>query len=129
MAQPKLTVAVAANMQYTIQELIAEYNKTEKQRSMWCWDHRVSLRNKILNGAPFDIFISADKDFLKNWPAVISPPEPPKVYAQGLLVLWSVKPAIQPAKGPEAADQHKYQKHRHCQSENGALWQCCGIYS
>ncbi len=34
MAQAKLTVAVAANMQYTIQELITEYNKTEKRRSM-----------------------------------------------------------------------------------------------
>jgi molybdate transport system substrate-binding protein len=56
------------------------------------------LTQQIQNGAPFDIFISADTAFPQKLAAGHFTLEPPKVYAQGLLVLWSVKPDIQPAK-------------------------------
>jgi molybdate transport system substrate-binding protein len=56
------------------------------------------LTQQIMNGAPFDLFISADKAFPQNLADHHFTLQPPKVYAQGLLVLWSAKPAIQPAK-------------------------------
>jgi molybdate transport system substrate-binding protein len=97
-AQPKITVAVAANMQYTIQELVAEFNKTDKIKIEIVLGPSGKLTQQIQNGAPFDIFISADKEFPQKLAANKLTLEAPKVYAQGLLVLWSVKPNIQPAK-------------------------------
>ena len=98
LAQPKITVAVAANMQYTIQELIAEYNKTDKTKIEVVLGASGKLTQQIQNGAPFDIFISADKEFPQKLAANKLTLETPKVYAQGLLVLWSARPNIQPAK-------------------------------
>jgi molybdate transport system substrate-binding protein len=97
-AQTKLTVAVAANMQYTMQELIVEYNKTDKTKIDIVLGASGKLTQQIQNGAPFDIFISADKAFPQKIADGQLALETPKVYAQGLLVLWSVKPTIQPAK-------------------------------
>lgn len=97
-AQPKLTVAVAANMQYTIQELISEFNKTDKIKIDVVLGASGKLTRQIQNGAPFDIFISADKEFPQKLANSHFTLEPPKVYARGLLVLWSVKPTVQPAK-------------------------------
>ena len=98
LAQPKLTVAVAANMQYTIQELITEFNKTNKTKIDVVLGASGKLTQQILNGAPFDIFISADAAFPQKLSDSHFTLEAPKVYARGLLVLWSVKPGIQPAK-------------------------------
>jgi len=98
LAQPKLTVAVAANMQYTIQELITEFNKTNKTKIDVVLGASGKLTQQVLNGAPFDIFISADAAFPQKLADSHFTLEAPKVYAQGLLVLWSVKPTIQPAK-------------------------------
>ncbi|OQP57174.1 molybdate ABC transporter substrate-binding protein [Niastella vici] len=97
-AQTKLTVAVAANMQYTMQELKAEFNKTDKTTIDVVVGASGKLTQQIQHGAPFDIFISADKEYPQKLADNHLTLEPPKVYAQGLLVLWSVKPAIQPAK-------------------------------
>ncbi|OQP40834.1 molybdate ABC transporter substrate-binding protein [Niastella yeongjuensis] len=98
LAQQKLTVAVAANMQYTIQELIKEFNKTNKTKIEVVLGASGKLTQQILNGAPFDIFISADVAFPDKLEDYNYTLEDPKVYAQGVLVLWSAKPAIQPAK-------------------------------
>ncbi|MBO9201865.1 MULTISPECIES: molybdate ABC transporter substrate-binding protein [Niastella] len=98
LAQSKLTIAVAANMQYTIQELITEFNKANKTKIDVVLGASGKLTQQVLNGAPFDIFISADKEFPQKLADNHFTLEPPKVYAQGLLVLWSVKPNIQPAK-------------------------------
>jgi molybdate transport system substrate-binding protein len=98
LAQSKITVAVAANMQYTIRELIKEFNKTDKTTIDVVLGASGKLTQQIQNGAPFDIFISADKEFPQKLAGNHFTLEPPKVYAQGLLVLWSARPAIQPAK-------------------------------
>jgi len=97
-AQAKLTVAVAANMQYAMQDLITEFNKTDKTTIDVVLGASGKLTQQIRNGAPFDIFISADTAFPQKLADGRFTLEPPKVYAQGLLVLWSVRPAIQPAK-------------------------------
>ncbi len=97
-AQSKLTVAVAANMQYTMQELVAEFNKTDKTRIDIVLGASGKLTQQIQNGAPFDIFISADKEYPQKLAGNKFTLEPPKVYAQGVLVLWSAKPNIQPTR-------------------------------
>jgi molybdate transport system substrate-binding protein len=93
----KLTVAVAANMRYTIEALIAEYHKTDKTQIGIVLGSSGNLTQQIMQGAPFDIFISADTSFPKRLSDAGFAAEPPKVYATGLLVLWSAKQNINPA--------------------------------
>jgi molybdate transport system substrate-binding protein len=95
-AQAKITVAVAANMQYTMEALKAEFNKTDKTEISVVPGASGKLTQQIMQSAPFDIFISADTAFPKKLADTGFAAEPPKVYAQGLLVLWSAKQNVQP---------------------------------
>jgi len=92
----KLRVAVAANMQYTIQALVAEFNKTDKTEIEVISGASGNLTQQIMGGAPFDIFISADKKYPGELADKGFTIEAPKVYAQGQLVLWSARPGIEP---------------------------------
>jgi len=92
----QLTVAVAANMQYTIKELIAEFNKTDKTKIEVITGASGNLTQQIMGGAPFDIFISADRKYPQELADKGFTAEAPKVYAQGQLVLWSARPGIGP---------------------------------
>jgi molybdate transport system substrate-binding protein len=94
--QNKITVAVAANMKYTINAIITEFNKTDKTQIDLVLGASGKLTQQIIQSAPFDIFISADTVFPKKLADTGFAGETPKVYAQGLLVLWSAKPDIQP---------------------------------
>ncbi len=92
----KITVAVAANLRYTMEALKAEFNKTDKTQIAVVLGASGNLTQQIMQGAPFDIFISADTSFPKRLSDAGLAVAPPKVYAQGLLVLWSTKPNLQP---------------------------------
>src|SRR4249919_276684 len=95
-AQAKITVAVAANMQYAMEALKTEFNKTDKTDISVVLGASGKLTQQIIQSAPFDIFISADTAFPKKLADTGFAAEPPKVYAQGLLVLWSAKQNVQP---------------------------------
>ena len=62
-----ITVAVAANVSYAINELVAEFNKTNPDTKV-----QVTLGSsgkftaQIESGAPFDVFMSADMKFPKS---------------------------------------------------------------
>ena len=92
----QLTVAVAANMQYTIKELIAEFNKTDNTEIEVITGASGNLTQQIMGGAPFDIFVSADEQYPQELADKGFTLEAPKVYAQGQLVLWSARPGIEP---------------------------------
>ncbi len=96
-AQKKITVAVAANMQYAINALIAEYQKTHAIKIDVVLGASGNLTQQITQGAPFDIFVSADTTFPQMLSRKGFAAEPPKVYAQGALVLWTTKPGINPS--------------------------------
>jgi molybdate transport system substrate-binding protein len=96
LAQQKITLAVAANMQYTIEAIKAEYSKTDATEISIVVGASGNLAQQILHGAPFDIFISADTSFPQQIAQASLSAMPPRVYAQGLLVLWSVKKDIVP---------------------------------
>lgn len=97
-AQTKITVAVAANMQYTIEALKTEFNKTDKTQIDIVLGASGKLTQQIMQSAPFDIFISADTAFPQKLFENNLAAELPKVYAQGVLVLWSTKPGIKSVK-------------------------------
>lgn len=87
----QITVAVAANVQYAMEELKADFGKTSGGVVQTVYGASGILAAQIKNGAPFDVFVSADKDFpdsLVRWGYAAANPKP---YAFGKLVLWTIK--------------------------------------
>jgi molybdate transport system substrate-binding protein len=89
-AEP-LTVAIAANLKYVFDDLAAEFKKETGIETKSVLNASGKIATQVRNGAPFDVFMSADMEFpdslYKDGYAVT----PPKPYAYGLLVLWTQK--------------------------------------
>ena len=87
-----ITVAVAANVSYAINELVAEFNKTNPDTKV-----QVTLGSsgkftaQIESGAPFDVFMSADMKFPKSLFEKGLAITEPALYAQGSLAMLSSK--------------------------------------
>lgn len=87
-----ITIAVAANVSYAINELVAEFNKTNPDTKV-----QVTLGSsgkftaQIENGAPFDVFMSADMKFPKALFEKGLATTEPALYAQGSLAMLSSK--------------------------------------
>ncbi len=86
---PSIKVAVSANMQYAIQEIITEFKKKYNCQVDLIVASSGKLTAQIEQGAPYDIFISADSKYplylFEKGLAKIRP----EVYAFGQLVLMS----------------------------------------
>lgn len=100
LARP-LLVAAASDLGYCIDELVAAYRKTAPEVAP-----KVSLGAsgnffaQIRNGAPFEVFLSADMDYPRQLGklgvadgATLTP------YAIGRIALWSLDPQVDPARG------------------------------
>jgi len=94
-AADEIKVAVASNFYPAMKEIILQYESKQSQSSA---DHKIVLISgssgkhyaQIINGAPFDIFFSADKDrptLLEK--KGLSESGSRFTYALGKLVLWS----------------------------------------
>jgi molybdate transport system substrate-binding protein len=87
----EIIVAVAANVQFAVQDL----EKAYEQKSGFAIKTVVSSSGKltaqIQNGAPFDVFLSADMKYPDTLFAAGFADTKPRVYAYGALVLWTMK--------------------------------------
>jgi len=87
-AEP-FTVAIAANLKYVFDDLAAEFKKQTGIEAQSVLNASGKIATQVRQGAPFDVFMSADMEFpeglYKEGFAVTAP----KPYAYGLLVLWS----------------------------------------
>lgn len=95
-AQHKITVAVAANMQYAMEALKDAFNKQNKTDISIVLGASGKLTQQIIAGAPFDVFISADTAFPAKVQAAGMAVAGPANYAQGVLVLWSARGDMKP---------------------------------
>lgn len=87
----KLTIATAANMQYAIMALEQAYERQTGTEVEIILGSSGKLTAQIEQGAPYDLFLSADSKYpLFLYEKGLST-APPKVYAQGELVLWTSK--------------------------------------
>ena len=85
-------LAVAANVSYVIDDLIKEYKKEHNLTKITLSiGSSGKLAAQILNGAPYDIFLSANKEYPQRLYEKGVSKVPPKVYAKGRLVLFSTK--------------------------------------
>ena len=85
-----LKIAVAANFIQATKELTADFEKQTGIKVEATFASSGSLFAQIANGAPYDLFLSADEErpasLLKEGVA-----EQPFVYARGRVVLWSAR--------------------------------------
>ena len=85
-----LNVAVAANVQYTFQELKSNFEDETDLTIREIIGSSGNLTSQIENGAPFDLFLSADMDYPEALYEKGLTHQKPEIYAYGTLVLWTL---------------------------------------
>lgn len=86
-----LTVAIAPNVKFAFDDLQAEFKKESGIDLKPVYAASGALTAQIKNGAPFDVFVSADMSFPEEVFKSGFAAAPPKPYAYGILVLWTAK--------------------------------------
>jgi molybdate transport system substrate-binding protein len=88
--QQTLRIAAAADLQPVLPSLIADYEAESHQHVEASYQSSATLSAQIENGAPFDLFLSADMSFPQKLIAEgLCDSDKPSPYAQGTLVLWT----------------------------------------
>jgi molybdate transport system substrate-binding protein len=86
-----IKIATSANLGYVINPLIKEFQKTHpKIKIQKIVSSSGKLTSQIIHKAPFDIFLSADMKY-PNRLYQLHLSSKPKVYAKGILVIFSKK--------------------------------------
>lgn len=92
-AQP-LTIAAASDLQGVMPEVVVAFEKTTGKQARIVFGSSGNFFTQITNGAPFDLFFSADIDYPRRLAqAGLTTPGTLYEYATGRLVLWSLKGA------------------------------------
>lgn len=86
-----LSVAVAANVQFAFDDLKEEFKKQTGHELKGVFNSSGKFVSQIANGAPFDVFMSADMDYPNVLYQRGFSATAPKIYAYGSLVLWTNK--------------------------------------
>jgi len=91
----ELHVAVAANFTAPLQKLAPMFEKTSGNKLIISPGSSGQLYTQIKQGAPFDVFLSADTDKPRQLESEgLAVPDSRFIYAVGSLVLWSPKPDL-----------------------------------
>ncbi|WP_215225754.1 molybdate ABC transporter substrate-binding protein [Echinicola shivajiensis] len=95
----KLSIATASNMQYAMAALVDKFNDETGMNCDIILGSSGKLTAQIIEGAPYDLFVSADINFPKAVKEAGFARQAPKIYAYGKLVLWAMdeknKPSIE----------------------------------
>lgn len=92
-SEPKLAIAAAANLTHVIGVLNTEFERsTPGAKVEVTFGASGGLFAQIRNGAPFDLFLSADTDYPAQLAAAGgADPASLRVFATGRLVLWTTR--------------------------------------
>jgi molybdate transport system substrate-binding protein len=109
-AQEKISVAVAANFISAFKEIAADFEGKTQIKVEGTFSSTGNLYSQTINGAPYDLFLSADEER----PALLNKDglaDTPFVYAKGQSILWSANEDFCKAKTwPEALKNKKIKK-------------------
>lgn len=84
----KLRIAVAANAQFVSKKLAEEFKKQTGVDADLIVNSSGKLTAQIEQGAPFDVFLSADMKYPQELADKALTLDQPRIYAYGQLVLW-----------------------------------------
>ena len=91
-AQEQLTIAAAADLQTVMPEIAGRFEKQTGTKINLSFGSSGNFFTQIQNGAPFDIFFSADIEYpTKLEAAGLAVPGSLHQYATGKIVLWTAK--------------------------------------
>jgi molybdate transport system substrate-binding protein len=89
-AAQEIKVAAAADLQFALNDLGAQYEKQSGAKLSLSFGSSGNFFAQILNGAPFDIFFSADNEYPRKLEeAGLAEPGTITIYAQGRIVVWA----------------------------------------
>jgi molybdate transport system substrate-binding protein len=102
-AQTPLRVAAAADLEPVLPPILAQFEKNTGIHAEATYQASAMLTTEIENGAPFDLFLSADLSYPKHLiddgladAAGSADSTTPITYARGTLVLWARKESALP---------------------------------
>lgn len=90
-AQEPLRVAAAADLEPVLPPILKQFQQATGIAAEASYQASAVLTTQIQNGAPFDIFLSADTGFPKRLVDAGLTDGPTVIYAKGTLVLWTRK--------------------------------------
>lgn len=94
-AQTPLRVAAAADLEPVLPPILEQFHQATDIRAEATYQASAMLTTQIMNGAPFDLFLSADlgypRKLLDAGLADAAGNTTPIIYAKGTLVLWTRK--------------------------------------
>ena len=122
-AQAPLRVAAAADLEPVLPPILEQFRQATGIRAEATYQASAMLTTQIMNGAPFDLFLSADLSYPKRLidaglaDAAGSPDSStPITYAKGTLVLWARKDSSLPPPSLDLLRNPGSQASRHRQS-------------
>ena len=89
-AADKITIAAAADLKFALDEIVSDFRKSQPGTDIEVvYGSSGKLHTQIRQGAPFDMFFSADISYPRDLSEKGEAASPVKPYGTGRIVLWS----------------------------------------
>lgn len=86
----KFTIAAASDLRYALNDIVTAYRKDHPEHEFEViYGSSGKISTQIQNGAPYDLFFSADISFPERLKAAGLTATEPAIYAIGRVVIWS----------------------------------------
>lgn len=86
----KLIVAAASDLRFALDDIITEYKRLHPEIDIEViYGSSGKMTTQIINGAPYELFFSADIGYAQQLQTAGFSASKPKIYALGRIVLWS----------------------------------------
>ena len=104
----KLRIAVAANLQFAMPELVSDFSNRTGVECEIIISSSGKLTAQIIEGAPFDLLLSADMKYPQELYKRDFTLFEPDIYAYGNLILWTLHEDVEPDLQTLLSDQVSY---------------------
>ena len=105
-----ITVAIAANVQFAMEEIKVAFEKQQGIQVDLISTSSGKLSTQIRQGAPYHVFVSADTKYPDSLVQSGDATSPSKVYAYGMLVVWTMRPDLDISEGMQVLDDGALKK-------------------